>query len=308
MEVRYNVTGERRKEMVKVVSEALGGWKPKYLLMPSHAYQVGDFNISKDGTLSFPGRTDAELVEPVLEALAKAGFECEAAGEAEEQKTEEVAEMPNEAEEPVNTSQFAGPYEMPWDEDCNQKEMTDEEMATAMEEQDRLIAEAAAQQAEREEKAESQAEEQGRKEVSDQLAISLPRESFTDEALENLDHLLESKGQLIKKAFGIEEATYTATDDRITFNWLIGEITPEKAKAYQDFIGKLCEMARTLKRVNAKAKVVDNEKYAFRCFLLRLGLIGNEYKATRKILMANLSGNASFKSGKKKEAAEHEKG
>ena len=306
MEVRYNVSGERRKEMVKVISEALGGWKPKYLLMPSRAYQVGDFHISKDGTLSFPGRTDAELVEPVLEALAKAGFECEAAREAEEQKTEEVAEMPNEAEGPVNTSQFAGPYEMPWDEDCNQKEMTDEEMATAMEEQDRLIAEAAAQQAEREQKTESQAEEQDSKEVSDQLAISMPRESFTDEALENLDHLLESKGELIKKAFGIEEATYTAADDRITFNWLIGEIEPEKAKAAQDFIGKLCEMARTLKRVNAKAKAVDNEKYAFRCFLLRLGLIGAEYKATRKILMANLSGNASFKSGKKKEAAEHE--
>ena len=49
--------------------------------------------------------------------------------------------------------------------------------------------------------------------------------------------------------------------------------------------------------------MVDNEKYAFRCFLLRLGLIGNEYKVTRKILMKNLSGNASFKSGHKKEVA-----
>ena len=91
----------------------------------------------------------------------------------------------------------------------------------------------------------------------------------------------------------------------MTFNWLHGEVTPEKAKAAQDFIGKLCEMARTQKRVTAKAKVVDNEKYAFRCFLLRLGLIGAEYKTTRKILMENLSGNASFKSGHKKEA-EHD--
>ena len=144
--------------------------------------------------------------------------------------------------------------------------------------------------------------------VADSLSISLPRDSFTDAALENLDHLLENKGGLIKKAFGIEEATYTATEDSITFNWLTGEIEPEKAKATQDFIGKLCEMARTQKRVTAKAKAVDNEKYAFRCFLLRLGLIGNEYKTTRKILMANLSGNASFKSGKKKEVAEHEQG
>ena len=285
MEVRYNVSGDRRKEMVKVVSEALEGWEIKYLGAPSFSYQVGDFKITKDGTLIFADRTDTEMVEQVLEALAKAGFGCE---------------------EPVNTSQFAGPYEMPWDEDCNQKEMTDEEMAAAMEEQDRLIAEAAVQQAEREQKTKS--DEQDSKESNDQLSISLPRESFTDAALENLDHLLESKGSLIKKAFGIEEATYTATDDRITFKWLIGEIEPEKAKATQDFIGKLCEMARTQKRVTAKAKAVDNEKYAFRCFLLRLGLIGAEYKTTRKILMANLSGNASFKSGKKKEAAEHEQG
>ena len=285
MEVRYNVSGDHRKEMVKVVSEALDGWEIKYLGAPSFSYQVGDFEITRDGTLIFADCTDTEMVEQVLEALAKAGFECE---------------------EPVNTSQFAGPYEMPWDEDGNQKEMTNEEMAAAMEEQDRLIAEAAAKQAEREQKTESQAEEQDSKEVSDQLAISMPRESFTDAALENLDHLLESKGSLIKKAFGIEEATYTATDDRITFNWLIGEIEPEKAKAAQDFISKLCEMARTQKRVTAKAKAVDNEKYAFRCFLLRLGLIGAEYKTTRKILMANLSGNASFKSGHKKEAAEHE--
>ncbi len=274
MEVKYNVSGERRKEMVSVVSEALGGWSKQYLGAPSFSYQVGDFEITKDGTLIFADRTDTEMVEQVLEALAKAGFECE---------------------EHVNTSQFAGPYEMPWDEDCNQKEMTDEEMAAAMAEQDRLIAEAAAQQAERESK-----------EINDHLAISLPRESFTDAALENLDHLLESKGGLIKKAFGIEEATYTLTDDRITFSWLSGEIEPEKAKACQDFISKLCEMARTQKRVTAKAKAVDNEKYAFRCFLLRLGLIGAEYKTTRKILMANLSGNASFKSGHKKETAEHE--
>ena len=238
MEVRYNVSGDRRKEMVKVVSEALEGWEIKYLGAPSFSYQVGDFEITKEGTLIFADRTDTEMVEQVLESLAKAGFECEAHEDLPEEK------QPTEEQEPV----------------------------------------------------------------ADSLSISLPRESFTDAALENLDHLLESKGNLIKKAFGIEEVTYTATEDRITFNWLTGEIEPEKAKATQDFIGKLCEMARTQKRVTAKAKAVDNEKYAFRCFLLRLGLIGAEYKTTRKILMANLSGNASFKSGKKKEVAEHEQG
>ena len=56
-------------------------------------------------------------------------------------------------------------------------------------------------------------------------------------------------------------------------------------------------MSVTQKRVNAAETEVDNEKYAFRCFLLRLGFIGNEYKAERKILLKNLSGNSSWKNG-----------
>ena len=60
-------------------------------------------------------------------------------------------------------------------------------------------------------------------------------------------------------------------------------------------------MERNQKRINAKEKEVDNEKYAFRCFLLRLGFIGAEYKAERKILLRNLSGSSAFKSGKANE-------
>ena len=61
------------------------------------------------------------------------------------------------------------------------------------------------------------AEEQENTAEADTLSISLPKETFTDVALENLDHLLESKGTLIKKAFGIEEATYTLAEDKVTF-------------------------------------------------------------------------------------------
>ena len=58
-------------------------------------------------------------------------------------------------------------------------------------------------------------------------------------------------------------------------------------------------MAKNQKRVNAKEKDVENEKYAFRCFLLRLGFIGNEYKQERKILLQNFTGSAAFKNGGK---------
>ena len=134
----------------------------------------------------------------------------------------------------------------------------------------------------------------------DSLSISLPRSLFTETALQNLDALLRSKGRLIRHAFDIKEATYTLTNDRITFAWLRGTITDETAKAYAEFISKLCLMARTQKRVTAKEKIVDNEKYAFRCFLLRLGMIGNAYKESRKILLQNLTGSSAFKSGHRK--------
>lgn len=38
-----------------------------------------------------------------------------------------------------------------------------------------------------------------------------------------------------------------------------------------------------------------NDKYAFRCFLLRLGFIGDEYKIARKVLLKNLTGNSAFR-------------
>ncbi|EFR41161.1 hypothetical protein HMPREF9162_1653 [Selenomonas sp. oral taxon 137 str. F0430] len=139
----------------------------------------------------------------------------------------------------------------------------------------------------------------------DSLSISLPRSLFTETSLKNLDVLLLSKGRLIRHAFDIREATYTLTDDRITFAWLHGTITDETAKAYAEFISKLCLMARTQNRVTAKEKIVDNEKYAFRCFLLRLGMIGNAYKQSRKILLQNLTGSSAFKSGHRKEDEDH---
>jgi len=66
-------------------------------------------------------------------------------------------------------------------------------------------------------------------------------------------------------------------------------------KAYDTFICKLCEMARNQKRVVAKEKSTNNDKYSFRCFLLRLGFIGEEYKSERKILLRNLTGSSAFR-------------
>ena len=66
------------------------------------------------------------------------------------------------------------------------------------------------------------------------------------------------------------------------------------------------ELAQKQKRAVAKEKAVENEKYAFRCFLLRLGMIGDDYKTSRRILLQNLTGSSAFKCGHRKEAASHE--
>lgn len=133
------------------------------------------------------------------------------------------------------------------------------------------------------------------------ICISMPRSLFTDANLENLKGIIASKGGLIKKALGVDDLSLEITDTKVSFPWFPGIPTPDEMQAYDTFICKLCEMARNQKRVVAKEKETDNDKYAFRCFLLRLGFIGAEYKSERKILLRNLTGSSSFKGGQPKE-------
>lgn len=138
------------------------------------------------------------------------------------------------------------------------------------------------------------------------ICISMPRSIFTDANLENLKGIIAAKRSLICKALGTDDLPLEITDTKVSFPWFPGQPDADSVKAYDTFICKLCEMARNQKRVSATEKQVDNEKYAFRCFLLRLGFIGNEYKTERKILLKNLTGSSAFKSGAKKEVSSDE--
>ena len=152
----------------------------------------------------------------------------------------------------------------------------------------------------------AEAEEEAITDDENSLTISLPRSFLTETALKNLDALLASKGKLIQKAFNIEKAAYTLTEETIKFAWFHGKIAEDTVRAYTDFISKLCEMAQKQKRAVAKEKPTENEKYAFRCFLLRLGMIGDDYKTSRRILLQNLTGSSAFKCGHRKEEANRE--
>ena len=126
------------------------------------------------------------------------------------------------------------------------------------------------------------------------LTIEMPADKVNTE---NLQKLLDAKGTLIRKALGIDSLAFEIHEDRVSFPWFI-DPAPDYALAYTQFIAAICKMSTEQKRVTAKVREVNNEKYAFRCFLLRLGFIGNEFKQSRKILLSNLDGSSAFKTVK----------
>jgi len=258
MEVRFNVTGARRKNMVKKISEALGGWEVKYLGAPTFAYRVGDFEIDRNGTLVFADRTDTKLVENVLEVLAQAGFECD------------------ETEEQTATTEETETIE------------SIEKTATAP--------------------TEESAHNESTEDFVESLSVSLPND-LDEHARHNLDAVIGGKATLFKAAFQTENLDYGETQGKLTFPWFkfsSPESMTDETNAYMLFLTKLVTYAKESKRVTVKDKAVENPRYAFRCFLLRLGFIGQKYKVARKILLKNLSGNSSWKDGHRKEAAHDE--
>ena len=241
MRIEFNKTGAERKALVKAISEITGA-EAVYKFMPTCAYEIDYFTVTKDGALEFDDRADSEEIENLLEQLAQRGFE----GTAPE--TPDTA-AENEAEE-VSAETETSEHKPTKGEQCE----------------------------------------------SINLTITLPLESV---AVGNLTKLLDAKGGLIKKALGVDNLGFEINEESktICFPWF-GEVSIDEAMAYTHFVNALCKMTKEAKRVTAKEKNVDNEKYAFRCFLLRLGFIGTEYKAERKILLRNLSGSSAFKAGR----------
>ena len=110
MEVRYNVSGERRKELITAIADLLEA-KPRYNGAPSFSYTVGDYRVDKQGMVSFSDFSDSEEVEMLLEGLAERGFECEAAfpeeGESVEQVTIQAKDTAHEPDalQPIATQE-----------------------------------------------------------------------------------------------------------------------------------------------------------------------------------------------------------
>ena len=153
------------------------------------------------------------------------------------------------------------------------------------------------EEAETTEKAEAESEEESIAAEADEeggLTVSMPRDFFTDDALENLKKIVASKRTLLMKALGADDLPILISDETVSFPWF-PEPSPAEAQAFTNLITAICRMAKEAKRVTAKEKETESEKYTFRCWLLRLGFVGAEHKHDRAILLQNLSGHAAFK-------------
>lgn len=164
--------------------------------------------------------------------------------------------------------------------------------------------------------------------------IAIPIEGYTGITLRNLINMIYSKQELIIKSLGISEdiinedfvkginvakiqtleefkreadnigkdkcngIEFDFENKKILFKFINEEADAEKIKAYTQFIELLDQSAKELKHASAKVSITDNPRFTFRVFLIRLGMVGDEYKIARKILLKNLEGNAAFRYGK----------
>jgi hypothetical protein len=320
--LKFELNVAERKTLARRMEE-LTGIHPYYTKAPLYAYDIGDYTIDRDGNLLVePENADAELLTSLLneglirnaESTDVQPENAESAPE-EEQPTEAEPEVPDEQEsEADDFAEQNEPAEVPEPDDTAEDE-PEEELDTG------------------EQETEEQTEEEDQQdEVPLDLELSFPVSQHNGVTLRNLVNLLYSRGNLIGKATGghfhVEEGLVDKLKDDTctlaTMNFISAvngyeaehgaaleglKITTEKViftgfptapdhehlTAFAQLAVLMNQQAISQKRIQAKNVNDENEKYALRTWLIRLGMNGSDFKATRKILMENLSGHAAFR-------------
>ena len=282
-----------------------------------------------------PENADAELLTTLLnEGLIRGGESIESTDDQMEntEPTDHLEENPvtedTEAEPEVMDEQELE------DADTAEDEPAEAEAEEASEPDNTAEDDATEDEPETEvqEGEESQETEDQPEEVPLDLELAFPVSQHNGVTLRNLVNLLYSRGKLIGKATGghfhVEEGLVEKLkDDSCTFaimNFINAvsdyetehgaaleglKITTEKVTftgfptapdhehltAFAQLAVLMNQQAISQKRIQAKDVNDENEKYALRTWLLRLGMNGPDFKETRKILMENLSGHAAFR-------------
>lgn len=132
---------------------------------------------------------------------------------------------------------------------------------------------------------------------TNKVEIEIPGDHLQIEDESKFKALLSSKGPLIKKALGTDTLDFYRQGNMIVFPWFTEDADKDDLAVYQEFVMKMAVHASEAKRISDIYHEPENERYTFRCFLLRLGYIGSDYKDARKVLLRNLTGSAAFRKG-----------
>ena len=282
---RFALNVEDKKTLVNRLGE-LTGEKPRYTYMPRCAYECGPYTVEKNGDLVAEDGADNGILQTLLdEGLVTGSLEAEEAEVAEtepaEDTSEETMQENMEDDEPIKTDETVS------DETTEPTEDAD---------------------------------------APDSLTISLPMAHHSVDSLRRLINLIYSRGPLLSKstdgAFGCNKELLTALDEagivkmeelismvgehggltgltfddgKVNFTGFPMTDDPDRSKAFMQLASLMNKHAIEMKRIQAKEVNDENEKYAFRIWLLRLGMNSDEYKTTRKVLMQNLSGHTAFR-------------
>ena len=268
MVITFDLQGRDRKQLVKAIADITGA-RPVYKFMPTSAFEIGFFTVTREGKLEFPDRSDTEIVEQVFEGLSEKGYMVissyydngESAMILEDKKSAETATQPDTAAV------------------AKTEKLSEENEKTAV----------TATQPERKAAVENNG--------IDRFSISMSRDFFDERTLNKLDRTIENKGELFKMAFKTDDLSYKVTDDRVTFDWFPFSGEEGEGLAYSSFIDLLTKSLKEQKRVNASKAQTENPKFAMRVYLIKLGMVGDEYKQTRKILLRHLAGSSAFRKG-----------
>lgn len=285
---RFTLNIEDKKTLVNRLGE-LTGEKPRYTYMPRCAYECGPYTVEKNGDLLAEDGADDTILQTLLdEGLVTGNLEAEEAGAADTEPAEPTEET---------------------SEETMQESMEDDE-PTEMEETESTET--------------TEPAENG--DTPDSLTISLPMAHHSVDSLRRLINLIYSRGPLLTKstggAFGCDRELITALDaagivkmeefismvtehggltgltfedGKVNFTGFPMTDDPDRSKAFMQLASLMNKHAIGMKRIQAKEVNDENEKYAFRIWLLRLGMNSDEYKTTRKVLMQNLSGHTAFR-------------
>ena len=154
--------------------------------------------------------------------------------------------------------------------------------------------------------------------------LGIPMAGHDGRTLRNIINMICSKQHLIKKALGLDEdlvdedfvtkineADINSIDSfkealetigsrghpgmEFDFGEKLIIFKHTRAETAARLFALISKKAKEQARTSPKVTATDNEKYTFRTWLLRLGMIGDEYAETRKELLQNLSGNSAFR-------------